>query len=63
MPTRISWSPNTSEVTATSIQAVESEARVAEVARMLTGAKVTGPAKRAAEELLALASVVEAAAE
>ena len=51
------------EITATSISEVADEARVAEVARMLTGAKVNGPAKRAAEELLALASVVDSAAE
>jgi DNA repair protein RecN (Recombination protein N) len=51
------------DVTETTIEAVNDENRIAEVARMLTGAKVTGPAKRAAEELLALASVVEAAAE
>ncbi|MEZ4441743.1 MAG: DNA repair protein RecN [Polyangiaceae bacterium] len=49
--------------TTTTIQRANGPARVAEIARMLTGAKVTGPAKRAAKELLALASVVENAAE
>ena len=40
------------DCTTTSISRVEGRTRVAEMARMLTGAKVTGPAKRAAKELL-----------
>ncbi len=44
------------DTTTTSIERVEGDRRVSEMARMLTGAKVSGPSKRAAKELLAAAS-------
>jgi DNA repair protein RecN (Recombination protein N) len=41
------------DATTSTIERVEGTLRVAELARMLTGAKVTGPARRAAAQLLA----------